>query len=138
LPSSRIESLYETPDGTLWVGTRRGPARRRGDRFQAADLEAGPELIGTWGFAADAKGSLYVATPRGLLVGHAAGDPSNLAFNAAPLPQDIPRGSVYGLHADPSGVLWFGCGRQLCRLESAASQPWGPRKDSRRSAGTPS
>ena len=113
LPSARIESLYETPDHILWAGTSSGLARRKGSRFVPVDVGHPIEIVGRSALAADAAGHLYVSSSAGLLVGSRSGEQYH--FTTAPIgPQDLP---VHGIHIAPDGVLWFGCGQKICRLE---------------------
>jgi len=107
LPGARIESLHEAVDGTLWAGTTNGLARFLGDRFETVPLRVAEGINGREGIASDA-GHLYLATERGLVIGDGAqfrlvGDGKEAAA------------SVY---VDGSGTVWFGCGKNLCRLEN--------------------
>ncbi|HYM09876.1 MAG TPA: two-component regulator propeller domain-containing protein [Bryobacterales bacterium] len=123
LPSAQVYSLHQTPDGTLWVGTRSGLARLRGDRFE---LVVGAELVGRSSIASDAAGRLYAATAGGLLVGepHRSGAEVRWEWST--------RGTggepVHGVHVDPQGAVWFGCGGGLCRLEQGRSSIFGPQQ----------
>ncbi len=121
LPSSRIESLHETRDGTLWVGTRAGLVRWRGHRFERVDLGMPVELLGPFGIASDAQGRLYVSTSRGLFLG----EPGGSRFRLLPLPADSLTPQVHGLHVDSQGMVWFGCGTRLCRLELGRTEVLG-------------
>ena len=118
LPGARIESLHEAADGTLWVGTAAGLARRTGERFQTVSLGAARGVTGREGIASDPQGRVYLATERGLLAGTSKGNDAQ-----AGIVQFTPVGSVddaveaASVYLDPSGKLWFGCGLDLCILE---------------------
>jgi len=115
LPSARIESLYETPDHVLWAGTSAGLARRAGSRFQYVDVGRPIEIVGRSAIASDQAGRILVSSSAGLLIGNL----STTGYRFVPAPQipgDDP--AVHGIHVSPAGEVWFGCGRQICRLES--------------------
>ncbi len=116
LPGTRIESLYEAPDGTLWVGTDRGLARRAGERFEAVSL-SGRELIGRQGISSDRDGRLYLATDGGLVVSE-----KGMAFRRIASPAGVNRDEVVSVYTDPSGMVWFGCGLNLCRWDGHAAR----------------
>jgi signal transduction histidine kinase/ligand-binding sensor domain-containing protein len=115
LPSARIESLYETVDHVLWAGTSAGLARRMGSKFQPVDVGRPIEIAGRSAIASDQAGRILVSSSAGLLIG----TPSGSGYRFVPAPQ-IPGDdqAVHGIHVSPNGVVWFGCGRQICRLDS--------------------
>ncbi len=115
LPSARIESLYETPDHALWAGTSAGLARRQGTRFQPVDVGRPIEIAGRSAIASDPAGHIYVSSSAGLLIGAPA--ENGYRFTPAPLFPGKDQ-TVHGVHVAPDGVVWFGCGRKICRLES--------------------
>jgi len=115
LPSARIESLHETPDRTLWAGTSAGLARREGARFVAVNVGTPVDITGRSEITSDPSNTLYVATSVGLLIGKREG--AAYSFHRAPAPAGG-EGRVHGLHYAPDGILWFGCGRGICRMES--------------------
>ena len=115
LPSARIESLYETVDHVLWAATSAGLARRLGSKFQYVDVGRPIEIVGRSAIASDQAGHILVSTSAGLLIGSPSG--SGYRFvPAPPIPGVDP--AVHGIHTSPDGVVWFGCGSQICRLES--------------------
>ena len=117
LPSARIESLYETSDHVLWAGTSAGLARRRGGKFQYVDVGRPIEIVGRSAIASDRAGRILVSSSAGLLIGNPTG--AGFYFTAVPpIPGEDP--AVHGIHLSPDGVVWFGCGREICRLESKA------------------
>src|SRR5260221_730016 len=115
LPSPRIESLYETQDGVLWVGTSAGLARRVGMRFVAVDVGRPIEMIGRSGIISDSQGQLYVSSLAGLFIGR----PSAGGYRFTPVPATPGTDDkVYGTHVAPDGVVWYGCGTAICRLDA--------------------
>ncbi|HWQ55239.1 MAG TPA: two-component regulator propeller domain-containing protein [Bryobacteraceae bacterium] len=115
LPGVRVEAIHETADGTLWVGTQHGLARRSGDHFERVDLPGAGQLMGQSGIDSDASGTLYVGTANGLAV--ARKDASGgMAVRLFAVSGRADR-QVFGVHKDPEGQVWFGCGQRICRLE---------------------
>jgi signal transduction histidine kinase/ActR/RegA family two-component response regulator/streptogramin lyase len=129
LPGIRIESLYEAADGTLWVGTDGGLARRMQDRFQRVELRGSHGIlaegpIGRQGIASDRQGHIYLATNRGLVVGTPG--KRGIAFELFPRPAGFKsdgstREEVVSVFTDADGVVWYGCGMNLCRLEKGTA-----------------
>jgi len=113
LPGTRIKSLYESADGTLWVGTDRGLARHGSASFESVAL-GGRILIGRQGISSDRNGHLlYLATESGLAVGDIG--KKAIAFRT------VKEGEVVSVYTDASGLVWFGCGLNLCRLDSQSA-----------------
>ena len=108
-----IESLDETPDGSLWVATKTQLLRLRNDRLDPVNLPGKFSISGYSSIAHDAQGRLYVATSKGLYVGQAEG--STLVFQRHSNPARVSDPAVYGVHVDGTGV-WFGCGDKLCNF----------------------
>jgi len=112
LPSARIESLYEASDRTLWVGTSSGLARRAGNRFVSVDTGHPIEIVGRSAITGDRAGRLYVSSSAGLLIGNPSANGHRFSVVQVPV-----KGGVHGVYLDPDDVVWFGCGRQVCRME---------------------
>ena len=129
MPTPAIEALDEAPDGTLWVATESGLARLRGGRLASVNLPGRFTISGHSSIAHDAHGRLFVATSSGLYVGQANG--SDLVFQRHLNPTEVSDPAVYGVHVDPAGVVWFGCGDKLCNLTSEGAHVFG------REAGVP-
>jgi ligand-binding sensor domain-containing protein len=64
LPSAVVYDLARAPDGTLWVATSGGPARKRGARFEAM-LEGLPAIVATTVLPLR-SGAVYLGTSRGI------------------------------------------------------------------------
>jgi len=114
LPSNRVESLHQASDGTIWVGTRDGLARFEGDHFSRVRLPEPVAFLSQSSLASDIHGSLFMGTNRGLWVMDRSHRPVAKLY-----PQDasMTRPEVYGVHVDPEGAVWFGCGTELCRYD---------------------
>jgi signal transduction histidine kinase/ligand-binding sensor domain-containing protein len=75
LPDSTVTSLAQTPDGYLWVGTRKGLARFDGDRFTRVETagETALQDSSVTGLLTDGQGALWIAGESGLITRFAAG-----------------------------------------------------------------
>jgi ligand-binding sensor domain-containing protein len=118
LPGTRIESLHESADGTLWVGTRAGLARRVHERFEVVPMKlkqggVAEGIMWRQGIATDAKGTMYLATERGLIRGTAA-----TGFELVEAPGTQRDQSVASVFLDGDGKVWYGCGTSLCTIDS--------------------
>jgi len=127
--TSYIDALAETPDGTLWVGTHGGLARLRDGRVEFVDPPGWARISGQASLASDSHGRLYVGTSSGLFLGE--GNGADLKFRRIPNPAEIANQAVYGVHVDPAGSVYFGCGDSLCKLNGSATEVVG------RDAGVP-
>lgn len=111
LPADHIRALLEDPDGTLWIGTTHGLARRQGDTlrvFGRAD-----------GLPADFIRVLYRAPDGVLWIGTSAGiaalrpDGELRAWHPE---RDFPAMGSFDFLGDPDGTLWIASDRGLLRL----------------------
>ena len=114
-----VQALAETRDGTIWAGTNNGLTRLRDGKLQPVDAVGWVGIPTQASLVADAHGRLLVGTTAGLLIGTPKG--SDFSFTRVPGTEGIDAG-VYGVHIDPAGVVWFGCGNKLCTLESAKAK----------------
>jgi signal transduction histidine kinase/ligand-binding sensor domain-containing protein len=105
LPSNRVTSLTQTPDGYLWVGTLGGLARFDGVRFTTFHAEDTP------GLESDRVQALFTARDGSLWVGldrrgvaRRVGDRFHVIAPLAPLMT----GWASSFAQDASGAVWFG------------------------------
>jgi signal transduction histidine kinase/ligand-binding sensor domain-containing protein/CheY-like chemotaxis protein len=122
LPSAAIESITETPDGTLWVATQAGLARRHGPAFKQFKFHMQVGNLGHFGLASDSAGVLYLSTTSGLIVSPQPVAGSDRRFEPV---RGQPEGPAYGVGIDPHGVVWYGCGFGVCRLEKGKITAYG-------------
>ena len=106
--SAEIQALHQA-GGVLWATTHRELLRRRGETFARIDL-GDVEITGAASLASDRHGRIYVATSRGLL----RVDPRNSGIEIA----QISTTPAVGVHVDPQGAAWFGCGARVCRWQA--------------------
>ncbi len=105
LPSNRVTSLTQTPDGYLWVGTLGGLTRFDGVRFTTFHAENTP------GLESDRVDALFTARDGSLWVGldrrgvaRRVGDRFHVIAPLAPLMT----GWTTSFAQDASGAVWFG------------------------------
>jgi len=84
-------------------------------RFVAVDVGRPIEIIGRRAIASDPQGQLYVSSSAGLLIGRPSG--GEYRFTPAPAAPGTD-GRVHGTHVAPDGVVWYGCGSAICRLDA--------------------
>ncbi len=111
LPADHVRALLEDPDGTLWIGTTHGLARRRDGElrvFGSADgLPAG--FIRVLYRAPD--GVLWIGTSAGI----AAFGPDQ-RIRAWHPDRDFPAMGSFDFLGDPDGTLWIASDRGLLRM----------------------
>ena len=117
LPGPHILALAQTSDGVLWVATRDGLARRVGRAFQTVPMPQPIECVDGELLTSDAQGRLWLGTSRGLLRGDPQPGRPERRFRFLPPPAGLPSVAVRGVYVDPAGVVWYGCGHRLCRLQ---------------------
>jgi len=104
LPDNMVEGVAQSPDGFLWVATRRGLARFDGVRFQlfASANAAGVTTSEMQKLLLDRKGRLWVAKDRGVVLCINAGYTTALTPNDGLLPQP-----VRAMEEDGAGTIWI-------------------------------
>ncbi len=122
LPSLQIRHMRQSLDGDLWVVTSGGLARFRHNRFERVPtrLADGPEEI--FGLDSDSRGRLFLGTTKGLLIGEQSPEG---AFRFPEGGRDSGGARSDGVFVEPEGAVWFGCGRNLCRLANGETETFG-------------
>ena len=122
LPRTRIYQLFETADGRFYAATggRAHAADRRPlRRHRRAGRVSGPFAISHEGLAADAAGTVYVGTDRGLYSGKNDHYEYDKEANA------LGDGPVGAVHVDAAGALYYARGGRLYRKESGRAVEFG-------------
>jgi signal transduction histidine kinase/DNA-binding response OmpR family regulator/ligand-binding sensor domain-containing protein len=121
LPASAIRDVHHSQDGTLWIVTSGGLARFRHNRFERVKTGLADQVEVLSNLGSDGHGNLYVSSKLGLLIGEpaAAGE---VKFHFA---DGVPRVHTQGLYVETDGAVWFGCGRNLCRLAQGHTEVLG-------------
>ncbi len=110
--SNQVRALAETDDGTLWIGTTRGLARRRDGVFRKFTMAEGMPRDFVISLHVARDGNLWVGTANGAarIVGDKVEALDIHAMNGA---QD-----VFGFHEDADGTLWMATDRGLLRYRN--------------------
>ncbi len=115
LPRNHVQTLQQTPDGYLWVGTSGGLARFDGVRFTVFDSANTPALldesITTLWPAPD--GSLWIGTEGGGLAHYRNG-----SFTHYGVEDGLTNGFVRAVAQDPAGHMWVGTDRGFFQLSN--------------------
>jgi diguanylate cyclase (GGDEF)-like protein len=116
LPQGSVQSMHQSRDGYLWVGTLEGAARFDGVRFTVFDKR------NTEGFkhndvqviCEDARGRLWFGTWSGLTVLEEG------RFRYVPLPESFRDSAVNALVEAKDGGLWVGTSKGLLHHDGSA------------------
>ncbi|MBI4473999.1 MAG: hypothetical protein HY646_15125, partial [Acidobacteria bacterium] len=112
LPQVSVESLLQTYDGYVWLGTREGVVRFDGAGFDVYDTRNTPEiksnLILT--LLQDRQGSLWIGTAAGLTRKKGG------KFRTYTTNDGLPHSRVLSLHEARDGALWIGTERGAVRF----------------------
>jgi len=103
LPDTQVNAIAQTPDGYLWLGTRRGVVRYDGLNFRLYGPEDTPALPSgqIQALSVDRSGRLWVGTTRGLAVLEKG------VFRTIDDAQ-VPHRITWKVVEDSSGRLWVG------------------------------
>jgi ligand-binding sensor domain-containing protein/signal transduction histidine kinase len=114
--ASRVKSIVETADGTVWVGTVSGLHRMPRDARQSGHFEKVPDITSTVrALAEDRTGTLWVGTIGDGLIRYADG-----RFTRVTAPDNPPSSTVLALFSDNEQNIWAGMQTGLLRLSRAA------------------
>ena len=102
LPETLINALARTPDGYLWLGTRRGLVRFDGLQFRLFNTDVVPALGGDLvnALRTDRSGRLWIGTSNGLAVLEERG------FRRIGPAEGMAAEAVISLHEDRTGRIW--------------------------------
>jgi len=124
IPSNTGVMLGDAPDGSLWAGGSIGLYQMRGNHFEKLRTEF-KTVATVQGIASDEKGHSFLATEAGLF--EASLKPGKTGFSIERIPQALgtsgPEVSSVLVDGD---ALWYGCGRQLCRMDKTGTHVFGP------------
>jgi ligand-binding sensor domain-containing protein len=116
LPVKAINSLAQTRDGYLWLGTRAGLVRFDGSEFKLTDsmrtADARSGIVTS--LAAARNGGLWVGQESGAL-----GFYDERTFSVRT--KESPDIAVRGLGEGGDGLLWFACNNGIFRLTPAGT-----------------
>jgi len=104
LPQNTVNTLLQTRDGYLWVGTRDGLARFDGVRFSVFGLRDGLQSVEVLALHEDHQGTLWIGTGGGGLSRFVNGQIQSLGMPQRSVSDDI----ITALAEDAEGRLWIG------------------------------
>jgi ligand-binding sensor domain-containing protein len=108
LPQDDVTALAVSPGGAVWAGTPAGVAYRSADRFHPIELGAGQDGWSFGRLVAAEGNTAYASTSHGLI---------KLTLEKGFVSvKTIYVGETFAIGVEPGGTVWFGCGRDLCRL----------------------
>ena len=104
LPETLVAAMARTPDGYLWLGTRKGLVRFDGLKFRRFTSDDTPALRSDWinTLFTDREGRLWIGTLSGLAVLEGG------RFRQPALPAELASKSVTAIFQDRAGTLWLG------------------------------
>jgi diguanylate cyclase (GGDEF)-like protein len=113
LPQQMVQSVLQSSDGALWLGTFEGLVRFNGIDFTVHDRRNHPE-ISEWRVRALAEaepGTLWAGTNSGGALRYRNG-----AFRRFTTSDGLPSNTVTAIRKARDGTLWFGTATGLARL----------------------
>jgi len=114
LPQNTVQSIVQTQDGYLWIGTQEGLARFDGLNFFVFDKENTPAFKSNdiRFLHEDKQGRLWISTSYGLVCRH------NGQFTSFTVNEGLPDNSVGPIVEDTKGNVWIGTAGGLSRFEN--------------------
>ena len=103
LPQNTVQSILQTRDGYLWLGTKEGLARFDGVRFVVFDKQNTPQLPHNQirHLYEDRAGCLWISTPGGLA------QFQHGQFTAFTTQQGLSSNNIWSVYEDRAGSLWI-------------------------------
>ncbi|MCP5051851.1 MAG: response regulator [bacterium] len=122
LSGNLIRSVLEDSQGRLWVGTRNGLNRLKGDRFVSYTEKDGMPHSFVRKVLEDSKGNIWVGTYGGGLCRlEIETDNENnnekVTFKVYTTQHGLPDNSIRTIYEDSEGVLWVGSRSGLSRMK---------------------
>jgi diguanylate cyclase (GGDEF)-like protein len=123
IPPTSGAAFGEAPDGSLLTGGTFGLYHLVGNRFEkiAATFET---VSWAQGIQSDGKGHTFIGTDSGLVELEAQPGVAEFAMLNFPQTPGTSGPEVNGILVD-GDVLWYGCGRQLCRKDLSGTRVFG-------------
>jgi ligand-binding sensor domain-containing protein/signal transduction histidine kinase len=107
-----VQVVYESHDGTLWIGTKSGMSRLRDGKFHNYSVRDGLLSDVVRCIYEDREGDLWIATGKGLNRLSQGG-----TMDAFAMPNDLPNDSVRAVSQDRGGRIWIGSNNGLLWYE---------------------
>lgn len=115
LPQSSVQTLTQTRDGYLWLGTVEGLVRFDGVRFTVFDQQNTPQIKHNdiWALLEDAQGGLWIGSNGGGVTRYSEG-----RFTSYTVQQGLCNDTVSSLALDTQGAVWVGTSGGLSRFSN--------------------
>jgi ligand-binding sensor domain-containing protein/signal transduction histidine kinase len=116
LPQNTIQTITQTRDGYLWIGTQEGLARFNGVSFVLFDKENTPQLKSNdiRSLLEDRFGALWIGTSYGLVRLQSG------TFTSFTTAEGLPDNNVGALAEDESGTIWVATSSGLARYANSS------------------
>ena len=109
LPQDDVTALAVSAGGTVWAGTPIGISYLSGGRFHTVSYRPGVETRSPGNLVATGDNDVYASTAHGLV---------KLTLQSGGVSvEELYAGETFAVAVDAVGTVWFGCGRNLCRLQ---------------------
>jgi diguanylate cyclase (GGDEF)-like protein len=116
IPFNSGVAFGNAPDGSLLVGGSIGLYRLSGNRFEQIPVDF-HTIAWAQGIQSDGKGHTFLGTDAGLVELSSQPGKDQFAIRRFPQPARTSGQGAFGILVD-GDVLWYGCGRQLCRMDA--------------------
>jgi PAS domain S-box-containing protein len=116
LASNEVQTLYEDPEGDLWVGTMDGLSELRDAAFTPYGAPEGLSAKAAFAVQEGKDGSIWIGT-----VGGGVDRLSDGRINYVAIPGILPKEIVRALFESRDGSLWVGTRRGLIRWKNGKS-----------------
>jgi ligand-binding sensor domain-containing protein len=123
VPSNSGAAFGDAPDGSLLIGGGFGLYRHTGNRFEKVPT-AFKTINWAQGIQADGKGHTYLGTDAGLVEVSVRPGHDGLQLQTLPQVQGTSGPAAYAVLVD-GDALWYGCGNELCRMDTHETQVFG-------------
>jgi diguanylate cyclase (GGDEF)-like protein len=116
VPANSGAAFGDAPDGSLLTGGLFGLYQLVGNRFEQLTVPF-KTIEWTQGIESDGNGHTFLGTDAGLVELSSVPDQKQFAIRILPQPPGTSGPGAHGVSID-GDVLWYGCGRELCRMDS--------------------
>jgi diguanylate cyclase (GGDEF)-like protein len=125
IPITSAAAFGEAPDGSLLAGGSFGLYHLRGNSFEKLPVSF-KTVSWAQGIQSDGKGHTFLGTDSGLVELYSEPAHDGFAVHSFPQAAATSGPSVDAVFVD-GDILWYGCGRQLCRMDRDGTRVFGPK-----------
>ena len=123
IPPTSGAAFGDAPDGSLLVGGDFGLYQLSGERFQKLSVDF-KTVSWAQGIQSDGKGHTFIGTEVGLVELSLESGRDGFAVRKFPQPPGTSGPDAYGVSVD-GDIIWYGCGRELCRVDGDRTTVFG-------------